>query len=170
MSASAHSFVRYWNKDDPSEHGWIIVESMAFLEREPVETTRKLLDHLSGKFKVEGGKFHIVGYSANSGGSFRVALAMPERFHSVTGVPGHPRSANLEELAPRLKDLTFQFLIGEHDAGWMRPAVRVHEQLQALGLESRLEVIPDAGHAIKEIIGTAFMKRMDRMRPTNGSF
>ncbi len=107
----------------------------------------------------------MVGYSANGGGSFRVALAMPERFHSVTGVPGHPRSANLEELAPRLKDLKFQFLIGERDAGWMRPAERVHEQLQALGLDSRLEVIPDTGHAIKEIIGKAFMKRMDRMRP-----
>ncbi len=59
----------------------------------------------------------------------------------------------------------FQFFIGERDAGWMRPAQRVHEQLQELGLDSRLEVIPDAGHAIKEIIGTAFMKRMDRMRP-----
>ncbi len=34
----------------------------------------------------------------------------------------------------------FQFLIGEHDAGWMRPAQRVHEQLQALGLDSRLDV------------------------------
>ncbi len=63
----------------------------------------------------------------------------------------------------------FQILIGEHDAGWMRPAQRVHEHLQALGLDSRLEVIPDAGHAIKEIIGTAFMKRMDRMRPGAGS-
>ena len=138
---------------------------MAFLEREPVETTWKLLDHLSGKFKGEGGKFHMVGYSANSGGSFRVALAMPGRFHSVTGVSGHPRSANLEERAPRLQDLKFQFFIGERDAGWMGPAERVHEQLQALGLESRLEVIEGAGHAIKEIIGTAFMKRMDRMRP-----
>ena len=46
---------------------------------------------------------------------------------------------------------------------------RVHEQLQALGLDSRLEVIPDAGHAIKEIIGREFMKRMDRMRPGAGS-
>ena len=63
----------------------------------------------------------------------------------------------------------FQFLIGERDAGWMRPAERVHEQLQALGLDSRLEVIPDAGHAIKEIIGRDFMKRMDRMRPTGSS-
>ncbi len=114
---------------------------------------------MSEKFKVEGGKFHRVGYSASSGGSFRVALAMPDRFHSVTGVPGHPRSTNLEELAPRLKDLKFQFLIGEHDAGWMRPAERVHEQLQALGLDSRLEVIEGAGHAIKEIIGKEFMKQ-----------
>ena len=63
----------------------------------------------------------------------------------------------------------FQFLIGERDAGWMRPAERVHEQLQALGLDSRLEVIEGAGYAIKEIIGKAFMKRMDRMRPGAGS-
>ena len=47
----------------------------------------------------------------------------------------------------------------------IRPAQRVHEQLQALGLDSHLEVIPDPGHAIKEIIGREFMKRMDRMRP-----
>ena len=53
----------------------------------------------------------------------------------------------------------FQFLIGEHDAGWMRSAQRVHEQLQALGLDSRLDVIEGASHAIKEIIGTAFMKQ-----------
>lgn len=155
----------YWKKGDPSEHGWIIVESMAFLEREPVETTQKLLDHLSEKFKVEGGKFHIMGFSANSVGCFHVALAMPDRFHSATGVPGYPRSENLEALAPRLKDLKFQFLVGERDTGWLRPAERAHEQLQALGLDSRLEVIPDAGHVITEIIGREFMKRMDWVRP-----
>ena len=68
----------------------------------------------------------------------------------------HPSSANLEALAPKRKTLKLQFLIGERDAGWMCPAQRVHDQLQALGLDSRLEVIQGTGQAIKEIIGRAF--------------
>ena len=154
----------YWQQGDPSAHGWIIVESMAFLGRDPVETTRKLLDHLSETFNVEGGKFHVVGWSANSGGSFRVAFALASRFHSVTGVPGHPRGANLEALVPALKALKFQFLVGEHDPGWLRPARQAHKQLQDLGLDSRLEIIEGAGHVIEEIRGRAFMQRMDQMR------
>ena len=51
----------------------------------------------------------------------------------------------------------------------MCPAQRLHEQLQALRLDSRLEVIQGVGHAIKEIIGREFMKRMDAMRSGAGS-
>lgn len=152
----------FW-KEDPSEYGWIVVETMAFLENAPVETTRRLLDHLEQQFKVEGGRFHAVGYSRGGAPTFRVVLALADRFQSITGIPGHPTATD-EATLSRLKTMKVQFIVGENDGYWRRESERAHRLLQALGVDTRLEIIDDGGHVLRELVGRGFMERMQRLR------
>ena len=76
-------------------------------------------------------------------------------------IPMELVAAFLDEWHPT----TARALVSESAERLRRLAGRLHEQLKALGLDNRLEIIPDANHAIKESIGKAFMKRMDRMQP-----
>lgn len=153
----------FWRKGDPSEHGWILVETGIFLDHNSPEPMHKLLDHLEQQFKVEGGGFHIVGFSANSRRTFQTVLDMPERFLSATGIPGHPTTRDTEDLA-KLKNTTIQFIVGENDGYWRRESERANQQLQELGVDSHLEIVPNGGHILRDLIGKGFMKRMEKLR------
>lgn len=152
----------FWG-EDAVQRGWIVVESPAFVSDAPVEKTRKLLDHIASVYNVEGGKFHVAGFSSNSAGAFHVAMAMPERFHSVTGLPGHPVTSNDADLA-KLKGVIVSFIVGENDAIWLEEARAAHETLRLQGVETYLEVIPGGGHVLQELFGGEFMERLDALR------
>jgi hypothetical protein len=154
----------YWGEDSV-ERGWIVVESPSFVVADPVEKTRKLLDHIQETYKLEGGKFHAAGFSSNSVGVFAVVMAMPERFHTVTGVPGYPLVENKSDLA-RLEGVTVNMIVGENDTAFLDPCRVVHNELRGLGIESYLEVVPGGGHVLEAMFGGELMNRLDALRKT----
>jgi len=153
----------YWH-GNPSEHDWIIVESSAHFDSDAVGTTRQLLDHISSEYKVEGDRFHMVGYSANSKNSFNVGIALAERFHSLVGVAGFPRNNPDKATVEKLKNTKFFFIVGDQDSYWMGASKKSHEYLKSVGLESYLEIIKDGQHVLRKVDGKPFMKLMERMR------
>ena len=153
----------FWRKNLPKGLGWILVETTVFFESNDKELMTKLLDHLQRKFKVENNKFHTVGFSANSSKIFKTALSLANRFASITGIPGHPTSRNPGELK-QLKNTRVHFIVGENDGYWRRESERAHQQLKALGIETVLDVIPDGGHVLTDLIGAGFLEKMERMR------
>ncbi len=152
----------FWG-EDACQRGWIVVESPAFLMADPEDKTRRLLDHIAATYKPEGGKFHIAGFSANATGAFAVAIALPERFHSVSGVPGHP-IVDGDAALERLKGVIVNMIVGETDEFWLGEARGMHERLKLLGVESHIEVIPGGGHVLQELFGGEFMDRLDELR------
>jgi hypothetical protein len=154
----------YWGEDSV-QRGWIVVESPSFVVADPVEKTRKLLDHIQSTYKLEGGKFHAAGFSSNSVGVFAVVMAMPERFHTVTGVPGYPLVENKTDLA-HLEGVTVNMIVGENDTAILDECRVVHNELRGLGVESYLEVVPGAGHVIEAMFGGELMNRLDALRKT----
>jgi hypothetical protein len=152
----------YWG-EDACQRGWIIIETPALLEPDPVEKMRRLLDHITATYKPEGGKFHLAGFSANSPSVFLVAMAMPERFHSVTGLPGLPPTEKDEELS-RLKGVIVSFIVGGADDYWYGESRLAHARLERLGVETYFEVIPLAGHVLEDLFGGEFMERMQALR------
>lgn len=134
----------------------------------------KMIEELTGRFPVNGHKFHLHGFS--SGGQFvnRLSYLYADRFLSLSiGAPGeatHPRperdwpaglkgmekvfgrSADLEAL----KRIPVQVVAGAADVA-PRPALDeapnrlerarlLHRGLTDIGVAARLDVVPEAGH------------------------
>ena len=105
--------------------------------------SKRALDWLEERYQVEGGGFHIAGWSANSAGVFEIVMAYPDRFLSVTGVAGMPGRGSEESLA-RLDGVRVQFIVGEHDKRFAASAAVFEKNLD---VRTNL-VIPDAGHGV----------------------
>jgi hypothetical protein len=152
----------YWG-EDAVQRGWIVVESPAFVSPDPVEKTGKLLDHIEAQYHIEGGRFHLAAFGVSAVGAFQVAMAMPERVHSVTAVPGYPVVESESELA-QIDGVTINMIVGENDGLWLAESRFVHDRLRRMGVESYLEVVPDAGHIIEPMFGGELMNRLDALR------
>lgn len=153
----------FWGEDS-SQRGWIVVESLASLTPDPAPVMSQLLDELARKYRVEDEKFHIAGFSANSTGAFRVAMALPERFHTLSGMPGLPPPDVSDETLSRLKGVRVSLIVGEYDLTWLGSSQLLHKRLGDLGIESYLEVMPGEGHVLEGLFGGEFMERMQALR------
>jgi len=153
----------YWH-GKPSEYGWIIVETMAHFQNDAVNQMDQLLDHLNEQYNVEGDKFHMVGFSANSANSFSVGIALAHRFHSLVGVAGFPRKNPSGADLERVKNTQFYFIVGDQDSYWMKASQRAHDYLKGEGIQSTMKIIKNGGHVLTEIDGKPFIELMEAMR------
>ncbi len=153
----------YWH-GQPSDFGWLIVETPAHFAADAVSQMSQLLDHLNEHYNVEGDKFHMVGFSANSANSFNVGIALADRFHSLVGVAGYPRQNPTGKDLQRVKDTKFYFIVGDRDSYWMNASEQSHTYLRSKGISSTLKIIENGGHVLKEIDGQPFIDLMETMR------
>jgi hypothetical protein len=152
----------FWGEDS-AQRGWVVIESPALQDDDPVGTTAQLLDSVEQKFRIEGEKFHIAGSGTSGAAAFEVALALPSRFHTVSGLPGYPREASDEDLR-RLKDVRVNFFAGDRDRDWLRPSRNADKRLRQLGIDSHFEIVAGGGHILEELSGGEFMDRLDAQR------
>jgi pimeloyl-ACP methyl ester carboxylesterase len=152
----------YW-QSDPYSHGWIIVDAQLW-ERDTQQSFAEVLDWIQENLPVEGGKFHAVCWSANSAGIFDLVIDHAARFYSITGMAGNPRNLSSADVKA-LAGLKVQFVVGENDRGWQASARQAHKTLQAGGVDSQLEIVPNAPHVMKELVGEPFMQRLEKLRP-----
>ena len=131
--------------------------------KEKPETVAELMEVLREKFIVEGNKFHIVGFSANSGPIFNLFLDVPEYFHSITGIPGHPRTTSTSVIK-QMKAVKVQNIVGEKDTYWLQEARKYEEIYEELDMNSILDIEPDGQHVLRHLVGKGFMVKMERMR------
>jgi predicted esterase len=153
----------YWH-GRPSDFGWLIVETPAHFATDAVSQMSQLLDHLNAQYNVEGDKFHMVGFSANSANSFRVGIALADRFHSLVGVAGFPRQNPTGKDLARVKHTKFYFIVGDRDQYWMNASQKAHDYLTSKGIDSTMKIIKNGGHVLKEIDGQPFIDLMEAMR------
>lgn len=153
----------YWH-GSPSKYGWIIVETPAHFQSDANNQMRQLLDHINANYNVEGDKFHMVGFSANSANSFRVGIALADRFHSLVGVAGFPRRNPSGDDLARVKNTKFYFIVGDKDSYWMNASKKSHAYLLEKGISSTIEIIKNGPHVLKQIDGQPFIDLMERMR------
>ena len=148
----------FLDMDDPTEYGWIVVEFPIWKQNSNV--VRSLMDRLRVMHKVEGNKFHILGSGANC---FGHTIANPDYFHSVTGIPGNPKSKEVAQIE-KLKNVKVQNIVGTKDTIWLKSAREFHELYEELGIVSTLDMIPGGGHDLNALIGQGFMERMEKLR------
>lgn len=152
----------FWG-EDTSQRGWIAVESMSLMQEDPIGATGELLSEISRRYRVEGGKFHLVGYGPSSAAAFGVAAVMPERIKSLWLVPGFPFGLKDEGLA-RLKGVKVCFIVGDRDPYWHQQTDVACAKLKSLGVETYLEVVEGGGHLLQEMFGGEFAERIQNVR------
>ena len=151
----------YW-RTEPNSKDWIIVDAQLW-ESDTKDSIEALLDAVLAEFKVEGGKFHAVCWSANSAGIFELITDQSQRFHSITGMAGNPRDVTSDDIEA-LQSVKVQFVVGENDPYWQRSARDANDKLVAGGVDSVFEVVPNGEHVMTELIGSGFMQKLEKLR------
>jgi predicted esterase len=152
----------FWG-EDTSQRGWIAVESPALLTEDPMGTNAELFDEIARRYKIEGDRFHLVGYGPSSAAAFAVAITFPQRVKSLWVLPGFPVGAKDDGLA-RLKGVKVSFIVGDRDPYWYQESQAAHRKLQSLGVDAYLEVVQGGGHLLQEMFGGEFAERLDNVR------
>ncbi len=152
----------YWRGVKDS-YGWILVDFTIYESVRKKEEVIALMDHLRSEYKVESNKFHTICFSANSAGIFDLVMALPSYFHSITGMAGNPGTTNTDKLG-KLKGVKVSFVVGDKDTYWMNAAKNRHQRLLEIGVDSRIEIIKNGPHVMKDLIGKGTLARMDKLR------
>lgn len=152
----------YW-KDFKSNDSWILVDAEIYKGTSQIESMVAIKDYLSKNYSIEGEKFHAVCFSANSSPVFKLVMATPELFHSVTGMPAGVSASDVQ--LNKLKNVKVQLLVGEDDGYWLRSSKSLNQRLEGLGIDTRIEIFPDVGHFLILVRGQPLMDRLDKLRP-----
>jgi pimeloyl-ACP methyl ester carboxylesterase len=131
------------------EKGWVVCSPVApdgnLFFRGSERYLPQIMDHIEDQVNLAGGKFYLFGVSNGGISAFRVATLNPERFHSLTVLPGWPKPAD-EKRLDTLINMPVNFLVGELDGRWREKSKLFHDRIASMGGDSTLEVIPGEGH------------------------
>jgi poly(3-hydroxybutyrate) depolymerase len=111
------------------------------------------LKKILADYKIEDGKFHVVGPSNGGIAAFHVAAAHPEYFRSVTAFPGYLWQANERKLNALAKLCVFMY-VGEMDPYmWHDEMRREAEFLSSKGAVARYTVEKGQPHRLETLAG-----------------
>jgi len=160
----------YWERE-AKLRGWIVVSPMSpdgrFFHEVPDDTIPRLLDEVAKRVTVEGGKFHLAGVGSGGISAFHIALRNPDRFRTLSVLPGFIESTAEQEKVAVLKDVTVKMYVGEKDYAWLPLARNCYEALVKAGVDANLEVVIGESHFIKMVPGHLY-SALDGLRLASG--
>lgn len=136
--------------DEFTANGWLVVSPVApdgtmFFKGSEAHIP-VLLDHVAAELPADDGKRWLFGISNGGVSAFRVATLYPERFRSMTVIPGVPRRIDQERLA-QLAELKVNLVVGGDDTGWTTGSHETKKTLKTLGVDVLLKVYEGQGHS-----------------------
>jgi hypothetical protein len=157
----------YWEAE-AKRRGWVVIspaapESQSFytgLEKE----LPGLLDEVAKSVLFEGGKAHLAGVSNGGLSAYRVITEFPGRFLSLTVLPGIPPDARAFAGLDRLKGIPVAAFAGGEDTEWVRGSRETKQELDRLGCQNTLTILPGEGHVIR-LDPAALFDLLDKRRP-----
>lgn len=159
----------YWEAQ-AKKRGWVLIspaapEGTSFYSGAENELTY-LIDEVSKSVEFEGGKVHLAGVSNGGLSAYRLITEYPDRFLSLTVLPGVPPDERAFNALGRLKGIPVAAFVGEEDLEWNRGSRDTKKRLDDLGIENTLEIIAGAGHVVP-LDGAKLFDLLDRRRPKN---
>jgi hypothetical protein len=157
----------YWEAE-AKKRGWVIISPAAPAGESfysgAEEALPGLLDEVAKSVVFEGGKAHLAGVSNGGLSAYRAVTEYPNRFLSLTVLPGIPPDDQTFTALNRLKGIPVAAFVGGDDSEWVRGSRQAKQKLDALGVENTLEVVPGESHVIRLAPGRLF-DLLDRRRP-----
>ncbi len=154
------------------ERGWIVI-SPASPDARPLHAGNaaavdELIDFALRQYKPAGGKLHLAGVSNGGRTAWGAILEHPEKFASLTVLPGLPPESMPPKKVAALKGTPISMFVGEKDAGVVRDSQRVVDRLKREGVDAVLTVESGQGHIIDSLTPIRLYDILDRYRGGSG--
>ncbi len=138
----------YWSRL-PGLQGYYVVSPAArgsTLADTADELIPAIFDWMDNELDYDPSKVALVGASNGGGGIFHAALAHPDRFATLLGLPGRydGDSAALSVLVGK----RVRLIVGEFDTAWRQASEATIAALESQGVETIFDVIPGQGHVL----------------------
>ena len=138
----------YW-ADEPAQRGYYVVSAAvrgSSLDDLADELIPAIFELMDAELNYDRGQVALVGASNGGRGIFHAALAYPERFRTLVGLPGQYSGdgADLADLAGK----QVRLLVGEQDAGWVASGQATATALEAQGIDTSFEIVVGQGHVL----------------------
>ncbi|MFM9957232.1 MAG: nuclear transport factor 2 family protein [Phycisphaerales bacterium] len=144
---------RYWEAE-ATTRGWVVIAPIAHNQRSFHSGLERavpfLLDEVQRSVVFEGGKAHLAGVSNGGKSAFRIATEYPDRFQSLTVLPGFPPDDRATLGLRSLNKLPggVAMYVGDADSKWITPMRETKQRLEAYGIPATLELWPASEHVV----------------------
>jgi len=159
---------RYWIRES-IQRNWIVISPIAPGSERFFEGSETLIPDLLNwveeRYNVEGNKFHVAGSSAGGYSGFRIATMYPERFHSLTVLPGYPVTEDDYNNLVRLQNMPIAMFVGLYDDGFLEPMEQTRDRLIELEVDVIFNIVNIDGHEILSLSSTYWFNLLDGFRP-----
>ena len=149
--------------------GWVVASPAApstglYYDDSSAKYVPELLDMVAKDYPPEGGKFDLGGVSNGGLSAFKAALSHPERFRSLTVLPGYSPDGGDDPNLTKIAKIGVAMFVGGNDSGWLEPSQQTQAVLQKLGDKVELHVVPNEGHIIQSLTSKDLFDAMERVR------
>ncbi len=156
----------YW-EDEGTARGYIVVSPAAPQRQLFFQGGERVLPELMAEitqtYGVAGDKFHLAGISNGGLSAFKVAVDYPDKFQSLTVIPGFPPTREVFDQLQSIAGLTITMFVGEQDSGWREPMADAAKALKSAGNDVYMEVIPNNGHFVATLSGSGAARIFDQI-------
>jgi dipeptidyl aminopeptidase/acylaminoacyl peptidase len=156
----------YWGAEGQAR-GWVIVSPIApggtLFFQGSEQYLPEFVQRIEAIYPPEGGKLHVAGVSNGGISAFRIAIMMPEKFASITAVLGFPQTSDFDKL-DTLTNIPITMYVGENDTSWVERMTATEAELQRLGGQVSLTIVPNEGHVIQNLTGAELYDVLDSYR------
>ena len=154
---------------EAQKRGWVVVSPVApggvFFHEGSAPAFDALLGVVEAKYRVAGGRVHLAGVSNGGRSGFHLAGRAPERFASLSTLPGFPGSEGDWIALEGLAELPVAIWAGGEDADWVEVAEKTIARLTELGApELHLGIVAGQGHVLDPKLAVELFDRLDSLQ------
>ena len=157
----------YW-RTEAERLGWTVISPVAprgeSLSGPNIRRVLELVAHVEKTYDVEDGRVHVAGASNGGRTALQLALAQPERFASLSLLPGMQEGISREQIET-LTRLPIAMYVGGNDRGWRLPMQAMADELTELGHPPAVfRVFEGEGHTPRSLTGKILFKALESFR------
>ena len=157
----------YWQKE-AERLGWTVISPVApsgeSLSGPNINRVLQLVEHIEKTYDVEHGRVHVAGASNGGRTALQLVLVQPERFGSLSLLPGMQEGINATQIES-LTHLPIAMYVGGNDTGWLVPMMVMADELTKRGHPPAVfRVFEGEGHTPESLTGEILFQALESFR------
>jgi len=163
--ASANWAIEEFWGEEARDKSWIIIVPIApergWINHPAHHALNDLLREVKTSHKIEGGKFHMVGFESGARPAATFALMSKEYFHSLTTISSYAWERWDEDDLASFKVMPVKIIVGDQDEHGLQVANFVQRNFKKYKVKSDLEIIKGEGRDLPSLRKAALISMME---------